>query len=171
MTEETKTLSINIPWKEYTTTSGYNIRIRPCPQLPLRKLLNDLHPPQPPTTRDKATNTVKPDPNDPKYLQEMEEFNAIREQLSQDFVIALSVDLGGELPPIEEWKEYIEEIDEFFDGGFLNTYDLEKEIDRKILFLKAFVLPDTTDVSFVITNATVSAAGVRAALDQFRNKT
>ena len=158
-----------IPLVDYTTISGFDIKVRPVPHLVLRDLVERFVMPQPPVKRDKSTGKETPDYTNPDYLQEVAAMTAMRKRATNDAVYHLGVILDGMIPPVDEWWDYAEKTNAFFGGDWLDGYEKNSPTDQDILFKKLFILTDTRDAEFVINNATVSATGVRSALNKFRS--
>lgn len=156
----------------FTTRNGVNLRIRAVSPFLVMDAQKKVLKPQVPTYQREGTSRVEENPNDPSYVQALEEYNTKLAEAVNDAFLANGITV---IPPIPEdilpldddsWVEGIEYT--------LGTKVPDNGMARKVMWLKYIVIPHAEDLGDLIVAITTAGglakeADVQAAIESFRS--
>jgi hypothetical protein len=154
--------------QEYTTTTGYEIKIRNVPHLVMEKAANKIPVPVVPTYFNESKKEIQENPNDPEYIEALQNYEDLRQQAMFDAMISFGVQTGAKPPHKNTLKKELKEMDEAIGGGLLDGYNLDSDRDLDILWKRYYVLGAAVDLMSVQKYAVVQWEAVRKALESFR---
>lgn len=153
-----------------TLKNGLRIRVSAVSDLLVEKALNEVPVPKPPMVTDEDRGGIMVEnPNDPRYLQEMEAYQRKLGEATIDAAILWGIELLDDMPDDSKW---LHQLRYYAKRGHFNLdgYDLEDEFEKKFLFLRYFGLDSETiaDLMPKIVSR-MSEEEIEAARESFRS--
>ena len=157
--------------KEYTTTTGYDIRIRNVPHLAMELAASKIVQPEVPMYLNESKKEWQENPNAPEYIEALQQYEKSRERAMLDTMLSFGVLIDAKPPAKKTLIKELREMDEAVGGGLIDGYDLDSQRDLDILWKRYYVLGAVVDLAAVQRYAVVQWEAVRDALQSFRTST
>lgn len=157
--------------KEYTTTTGYDIRIRNVPHLAMELAASKILQPEVPMYLNESKKEWQENPNAPEYIEALQQYEKSRERAMLDTMLSFGVLTDAKPPAKKTLVKELKEMDEAVGGGLIDGYDLDSQRDLDVLWKRYYVLGAVVDLAAVQRYAVVQWEAVRDALQSFRTST
>ena len=152
----------------FTLSSGVKIRLKPVNQFFIFQVMSKFKPPKIPVVFNEQKGRDEENPNDPDYLEAIEQYDADRAQAGNDVCLLRGIDIL-EVPKgvvdhnSKQWKEEMEIV----------GIQTKNERLRYLSWLKAIAMPTHEELNIVLEGigrlTGVTEASVAAAADGFRS--
>lgn len=157
--------------KEYTTTTGYDIRIRNVPHLAMELAASKILQPEVPMYLNESKKEWQENPNAPEYIEALQQYEKSRERAMLDTMLSFGVLTDAKPPAKKTLVKELKEMDEAVGGGLIDGYNLDSQRDLDVLWKRYYVLGAVVDLAAVQRYAVVQWEAVRDALQSFRTST
>lgn len=165
---------------EVTLSTGVVIRHSPVPPWLAREVVQKIKDPPVPIVYIESKGRDEPNPNDPEYLQGIEDANVQRGIASLDIVILMGtkiVSIPEDIIPLEsdEWINQLRDLEVFDEETFVKINSSPNQ--RKIAWFKFYIIKDNDDFSKLMGqedgsggNAGLGEAEVESSMRSFQNR-
>lgn len=153
-----ETLIVELPY-------GVRAEIRPVSATLINEVTNHIEYPQVPIWHDEDKGRDEPNPNDPQYLQDVDEVNQKRGIAAMDAMVMFGVFLIDGLPEDESWVSQLKFMEKRKQID-LSGYDLDDSLEKEFLF-KRFIGVSTNIFDLVTKASGISPEEVEAREDLF----
>jgi hypothetical protein len=132
-----------------TLSTGVVVRLKPVSSSLVEQVRSAIPMPEVPVVFIKEKEREEENPNDPHYINEVEEVNRKRSEAILDALCIFGIELVDGLPEDDAWLKKLQKLEQR--GGLdLSGFDLEDEFDRDLLY-KRCVAVAGDDLSIVGT--------------------
>lgn len=165
---------------EATLSTGVVIRHRPVPPWLAREVVQKIKDPEIPIMYLESKGRDEPNPNDPKYIQALEDVNVQRGIASLDIVILMGTEIThvpeGIIPmESDEWIDQLRDLEVFDEETFAKIQSSKNQ--RKIAWFKFYIIKDNDDFAKLMGqedgsggNAGLGEAEVESSMRSFQNR-
>lgn len=158
--------------KIFQTSTGYWIKVSPVSATLIDKVQAKIVDPEPPLFYIAEKDKYEPNPNDPKYLKDLQRADVDRVMAALDAIIMLGVELCDEHGNFVDVPEgnWIKKLRLLEKHGYidLSEHDLEDELDKEFLF-KRYIALSAQDIEPVAAMSGIKEEDVKQAEDTFRD--
>jgi hypothetical protein len=118
-----------------TLTTGVRVRYIPVNPATFTEILSSIKPPKPPDVWMETKGRYEPNPMDPTYVGEMDNWQGDRATAMMDAFALLGVELVDGIPEDGVWMKKLKMLERL--GRLdLSKFDLEDEMDLQFLYTK-----------------------------------
>ena len=151
-----------------TLTTGVRVRYIPVNPATFTEILASIKPPKVPEVFIESKGRYDPNPADPTYLGEMDNWQGERASAMMDAFALLGVELLDGLPEGKVWLKRLQMLERL--GRLdLSKFDLDDDMDLHFLYIKNIAF-GPADWGAVFRAFNVTEDGVNQARDGFRSK-
>lgn len=131
---------------ERALRSGIRVRVSRVSQLLIDEAVNEVPAPAVPYFHDEEKGYDIPNPNDPRYLAELDRYERAQLQATFDAILIWGVELVDEMPPIDTWLPKLQFFARRNPSVDLSQYDLEDALEVEFVYKKFIAAGDIEEL-------------------------
>ena len=145
--DEAKRLARGQGEDEFTLSTGVVVRLKPVSSSLVEEMKGSIKMPPVPKVWIEAKEREEENPNDPRYIEQVEEVNSKRSDAIFDALCMFGVELVDGLPEDDTWTKRLKMLER---RGHLDLsdFDLKDDFDLKFLY-KRFVAVAGADLNLI----------------------
>jgi len=145
--EEAKRLARGRGEDEFTLSTGVVVKLQPVSASLIEDIRNAIKMPPVPTVWIEAKDREEENPNDPRYVEAVQETESKRAVATLDALVTFGVELVNGLPENDSWIKKLKRL-ERMSGLDLTGFDLDDDFDLEFLY-KRYVAVAGADLELI----------------------
>lgn len=148
-----------------TLRNDVRVKLVPVSTALLDEVTSRIEQPEVPVWHNEAKGRDEPNPDDPRYVRAMEEYNRQRGLAVMDALCMFGVELIDGLPEDEGWLKKLRFMEKRKSIS-LDGYDLDDPLDVEFLY-KRYIAVDNEVINMITSMSTISEEDVEQAVNSF----
>ena len=151
-----------------TLSTGVKARVNAVAAALIDDMVSAIEIPDPPIWENpEKPGQKEPNPDDPKYLKELNAAYKKQGEATMDAMVLFGVDLIDGVPPKEEWLSKLQFLAKRRGQLDLSEYDLDNELEVEFLY-KRYIAISSEDYSLITRRSGVTKEAVEEAEEIFQ---
>lgn len=150
-----------------TLSSGIRVELKPVSPKLIQEVISRIKNPKVPVYMNEDKGREEENPNDPDYLEQVEQAKLDRSDAAIDVILVEGVELLDKMPPLEEWLRSLRFLEKKGHFKLPDDIDWEDEFEVQYVYKKYKALGGVEDMRTILHHYRVSEEDIAQADSTF----